>query len=78
MQFVRASFLGLLPFLGVTACGDIPGQDITSDPALDAAPYPAILPKHALPEPQAGRLTDTSEEEIDGRGARLKRRAGAL
>ena len=78
MQFVRASFLGLLSCLEVAACGDIPGQDITSDPALDAAPYPAILPQHALPEPQAGRLTDTSEEEIDARGARLKRRASAL
>ncbi|MBO6898479.1 MAG: hypothetical protein JJ868_13995 [Shimia sp.] len=78
MQFVRASIVGLLPFLGVAACGDIPGQDITSDPALEAAPYPAILPQHALPEPQAGRLTDTSEDEIDARGARLKRRASTL
>ncbi len=78
MQFVRASIVGLLSCVGVAACGDIPGQDITSDPALEAAPYPAILPKRDLPEPQTGRLTDTSEEEIDARGARLKRRASAL
>jgi len=78
MQFFRASVLGLLPLLGITGCGDVPGLGVTNDAALDAAPYPDILPQNALPQPQAGRLTANSEDEIDARGARLKNRARAL
>lgn len=75
---VRAYVLVLLPLWILSACGETPGMEATSDPALEAAPYPEILPQYALPKAPKGRLTENSEAELNARGARLQNRAKNL
>lgn len=75
---VRAFVFVVLPLSVLTACGETPDMAATSDPALEAAPYPDILPQYALPKAPKGRLTDTSEAELEARGARLQNRAKNL
>ncbi|WP_299428619.1 hypothetical protein [uncultured Shimia sp.] len=75
---VRPFAFALLPLWALTACGETPGMDATSDPALEAAPYPDILPQNALPKAPKGRLTENSEAELEARGARLQNRAKNL
>ncbi len=72
----KTGFVILL--LGLSACGQIPGLDAAVEDDIEAGPYPELLPQRSLPTAQQGRLTDTSEAEIEGRGARLQRRAGNL
>ncbi len=78
MLSVRTFAFVLLPLWALTACGETPGMEATSDPALEAAPYPEILPQSALPKTPRSRLTENSEAELDARGARLKNRANNL
>lgn len=75
---VRAFVFVALPLLTLTACGEMPDMAATSDPALEAAPYPDILPQNALPKAPKGRLTENSEAELEARGARLQNRAKNL
>ncbi len=78
MQPVRAFVFVVLPLSLLTACGEMPDMAATSDPALEAAPYPDILPQYALPKAPKGRLTENSEAELEARGARLQNRAKNL
>jgi len=75
---MRAFVFAALPLVMVTACGETPDMAATSDPALEAAPYPDILPQYALPKAPKGRLTENSEAELEARGARLQNRAKNL
>ncbi len=68
----------ILSLCTLSACGEVPGMEVSNDAALEAAPYPEILPQHALPQVPSGRLTETSEAELDARGARLQNRAKNL
>ncbi|WP_294229839.1 hypothetical protein [uncultured Shimia sp.] len=78
MLSVRTFAFTLLPLWALTACGETPGMEATSDPALKAAPYPDILPQHALPKKHQTRLTENSEAKLEASGARLKNRANNL
>ncbi|SMP35996.1 hypothetical protein [Shimia sagamensis] len=75
---IRTFAFALLPLWALTACGETPGMEATSDAALEAAPYPEILPQHALPKTSPARLTENSEAELEARGARLQNRASNL
>lgn len=74
----KASLLMILCTGVLASCGDVPGLDAAVSKEVEAAPYPELLPAHALPAAPEQRLTESSEEELAARGARLNRRAREL
>ncbi len=74
----KASLVVILCAAALSGCGDVPGLDAAVSDEVEAAPYPDLLPARDLPAAPAQRLTETSEEELDARRARLSRRARDL
>lgn len=68
----------LMTLFCMAACGQVPGLDAVVDDAVEAAPYPDILPPEQLTQAPRTRLTEDSEAQLDARGARLARRADTL
>ncbi|MBO9475044.1 hypothetical protein J7413_15970 [Shimia sp. R10_1] len=75
---IKMRLLGILCATALAGCGTVPGLDTAVSKEVEAAPYPDLLPMRDLPRAPQQRLTDTSEEEIEARGARLQRRARDL
>lgn len=75
---IKMWLLGIFCAAALTSCGTVPGLDTAVSKEVEAAPYIDLLPMHALPIAPQKRLTETSEAELEARGARLQRRARDL
>ena len=70
--------LGIICAALLAGCGHVPGLETKISDEVKAAPYPSLLPARDLPVAPEQRLSDTSEAELDARGARLSQRARDL
>lgn len=73
-------FLALIAAAGLAACTEFPALERTLTPALEAAPYPELVPLDPLlAQARAGQVDAVqTETTLEARVARLRARAARL
>ncbi len=78
LQTFTRSILVCLTIFGLSACGQFPDVVGDVDDEIASADYPVILPNTEALVAETPRLHSGSDEALEARERRLRRRAAAL